>query len=249
MPAFPDAEEIVSQLMREAKLSAPPIDLQAISALWPSLNVSEEEIDKEGYLIFLGSHGAELILRRADSPNRKRFTFAHELGHWVLSNTREGKIYLDNPTPVTRSTHGTRRTPEEMWCNEFASKLLMPTAAVCNYLRGPAEDVPGKLATGHKTFGVSEDAFLFRITDVTGWIIVCLVYGRNLHRVAKRYFRRDQDRRSVEYVIEQLIEQTRNGPCFPINKASLSGFSAYGALKFATRETSTYLVCLSTEHI
>ena len=61
MPAFPDAEKISTQLVREAKLSTPPVDLWAISALWPNLRVSEEDLDKEGYLIFLGSHGAELL--------------------------------------------------------------------------------------------------------------------------------------------------------------------------------------------
>ena len=244
MPAFPDAEKISTQLVREAKLSTPPVDLWAISALWPNLRVSEEDLDKEGYLIFLGSHGAELLLRRSDPPNRKRFTFAHELGHWVLSNTRDGKIHFDSQVMFARSTHGARRTPEEIWCNEFASKLLLPTAEVCEFLRGPAEEVPIKLDAGHKEFDVSEDAFLFRITDITGWIIVHLVHGRNLHRAGKRYVRRDQNRYCVERLTSQLLEQTLNGPTFPISEGALSGFTAYGTLKSATRETSTYLVCL-----
>ena len=244
MTDFPDAEEISTQLIQQARLSTLPVNLQEIASLWPNLSVSEEALDREGYLIFLGVQGAELILRKSDPPNRKRFTFAHELGHWILSNAQDGRINFGDVISPTRSNHEARSTPEEMWCNEFASKLLIPTAEVHRYLQGPPEDLPHKLVNGHGIFHVSEDAFLFRITDITGWVIVHLVHDGQIHKIGKRYIRRGQDRAAAEHLIVQLLEQTLPEPRFPVSHPRLSGFTAYGAQKSATRGTSTYLVCL-----
>ena len=247
MAWLPNAEEICTELIREAKCSPPPTDLAPISALWPSLKVSEADLDKEGYLIFLGVQGAELMLRRSDSANRKRFTFAHELGHWVLSNTQDGRFSLDNQDPVLRSTHASRQSPEETWCNEFAANLLMPTAEILRYIHGNLKDVPSRLATGHITFRVSEQAFLSRVADALGWIVVDLIHGHDLHRVGRRFIRRKEERSSVDGTIDELLRQTRRRVPFPNGSISVPGFVAYGVPKIVTRQAATYLVCLMTE--
>ena len=247
MPRFPDADKLSELLLREAGISPPPTDLEAVSSLWPGLKVSEEDLDKEGYLIFLGAQGAELILRRADPPNRKRFTFAHELGHWVLSNMQDGKLSFDNTVQVARSTHGSRYTPEETWCNEFAGNRLMPTSEIHLYVQGNAKDVPGRLAAGHVTFHVSEQAFLSRVTDALGWIVVDLIHGQDLHRVGRRFIRRTEKGRSVDQTIDELLKQTRQRVPFPSGCIRVPGFIAYGIPRTVTRQASTYLVCLMAE--
>ena len=244
MTSFPNPEEICTELLREAKCSAPPTDLAAISALWPGLKVSEADLDKEGYLIFLGVQGAELMLRKADPPNRKRFTFAHELGHWILSSTQDGKFSLKNHAPVLRSTHAQRQSPEETWCNEFAANLLMPTVDILRYLHGDPKDVPRRLATGHVIFRVSEQAFLSRVADALGWIVLDLIHGQDLHRVGRRFIRRREERNVVERTIDELLKKTRLGVPFPRGCISVPGFVAYGFPKNVTRQASTYLVCL-----
>ena len=247
MARFPNAEEICSELIREAKCSPPPTDLEAISSLWPGLKVSEADLDKEGYLVFLGIQGAELIIRRADPPNRKRFTLAHELGHWVLSNTQDGRFSLDNHRPLVHSVHVSRQSPEEMWCNDFAANLLMPTGEIRRYVQGKVEDVTGRLATGHVAFRVSEQAFLSRVADVLGWIVVDLVCGKDLHRVGRQFVRRKKEPSSVDQTIKQLLDQTRQVVPFPGGCVKVPGFVAYGFPRTITRQASTYLVCLMTE--
>ena len=247
MAWLPNAEEICTELIAEAKCSPPPTDLGAISSLWPGLKVSEADLDKEGYLVFLGVQGAELMLRRADPPNRKRFTLAHELGHWVLSNTRDGRFSLENRAPVGHSTHASRQSSEETWCNNFAANLLMPTSEIRRYVRGNAEDVPGRLATGHVTFRVSEEAFLSRVADALGWIVVDLVHGQGLHRVGRRFIRRGEKRNSVDQTIDELLNQTRGRVPFPSGCIRVPGFVAYGIPRSVTRQASTYLVCLMAE--
>ena len=248
MASLPNAEEICIELIREAQCSPPPTDLGAISSLWSGLKVSEADLDREGYLVFLGVQGAELMIRRADPPNRKRFTLAHELGHWVLSNTRDGRFSLENHVPVLHSTHASRQSPEEKWCNDFAARLLMPTSEIRRYVRVNVKDVPRRLATGHVTFRVSEQAFLSRIADSLGWLIVELIHGQDLHMVGRQFTRRIENRSTVDQAVEGLLAQTRGGVPFPSGSISVPGFMAYGIPKTATRQASKYLVCLVAEN-
>ena len=247
MTEFPDSERLCALLLREAGISPPPTNLEAVSSLWPSLQVSEEYLEKEGYLIFLGSQGAELMVRKDDHPNRKRFTLAHELGHWVLSNVRDGEVALGHTFPEARSTHSSRYTPEETWCNEFAAKLLMPTVEVRCHVEGNSWDVPSKLSTGPSIFRVSEEAFFSRVADVLGWVIVDLIHGQDLHRVGRKFIRRAANRIPVEQNIDELLRQTSRHVPFPGGCVGMSGSIAYGIPRTVTKHMSTYLVCIMTE--
>lgn len=243
MSSFPDADKICAQLIQKARITPPPTDLEAVSSLWKGLSVTEENLEKEGYLIYLGRQGAEMLLRKADPPNRRRFTYAHELGHWVLSNIRNGELSFDTMGDV-QSNHATRHTPEEMWCNEFAGKLLMPTFKLQEYLCGTTEETVRKIGCGHRVFEVSEDAFLTRISDITGWMMVFVSQGRDLRRLGKQFIRRGEDRRLVSDLTAELLTQTCDVSRLPQLKVELSGYTAYGILKRVSRQISTYLFCI-----
>ena len=244
MNSFPDADELCAQLVTKAEISPPPTDLHAVFSLWPNLKVSEEDLDKEGYLIFLAAQGAELLVRRGDPPNRKRFTLAHELGHWVLSNVKDGKLCFDNISNEARSIHHSRQTPEETWCNDFAGKLLMPKIEVHKCLGDVIEDVPRRIIAGHKFFQVSEDAFLKRVADITGWIILQLFHGNDLHRIGKRFMRRGENRKLANQVIDDFSSKTREMAGLSNSQIKMPGFSVNWAVTGATSEIATYLVCL-----
>ena len=198
-------------------------------------------------MIFLAAQGAELLVRRADPPNRKRFTLAHELGHWVLSNLNDGKVCFDNFPKEARSIHRSRRTPEETWCNDFAGKLLMPKIEVHKYLGDIIEDVPRRIIDGHTVFQVSEDAFLTRVADITRWIIMELFHGNDIHRIGKRFMRSSENRELVNQLIDELLIQTRGVLGSSHSRFSLPSVTAHLVLKRATREVSTYLVCLTPD--
>ena len=170
MRDFPNPETICHQILESAGHLGPPTNLKVVCGLWPNIRVSEEELDKEGYLIPLGVHGALILVRKKDSLNRKKFTVAHELGHWVLGSLEAGRVTLGSTSgshsPI-RTEHK-RDTPEEKWCNEFASCLLMPAVDLRSYLRRPSDvGLAGRIAQGHKVFRVSQEAFLMRIPEIT----------------------------------------------------------------------------------
>src|SRR5580692_7853535 len=88
MPVLPEAETTAGGLLLARGISAPPVDPESLAKLWPGLKISYEDLDGAGYFLDMGREGGEILVRRADVPVRKRYTLAHELGHWVIRNER-----------------------------------------------------------------------------------------------------------------------------------------------------------------
>jgi Zn-dependent peptidase ImmA (M78 family) len=81
-----------------------------------------------GLLVKKAGQDPEIYLNAFDSPNRRRFTCAHELGHYVRrsANDSEGWEYVDHRDEL--SSAGTN--DEERFANGFAAELLMPAHEV-----------------------------------------------------------------------------------------------------------------------
>ena len=203
MTIMSDPERVCAELLRAASHSGPPTNLEAVCSLWSDLGVVEEDLDQEGYLVSLGFLGADILVRSSDPPTRKSFTLAHELGHWTLANMEAGRILFDKNSRATlppRTEHK-RQTPEEIWCNKFASCLLMPREDLNNYLQDPRQ--PGlldKICNGHSVFQVSQEAFLSRITETTSINVFEIVATSN-PRIRRKFFSKRTDEGKVENLI------------------------------------------------
>ena len=198
MTIMSDPERVCAELLRAASHSGPPTNLEAVCSLWSDLGVVEEDLDQEGYLVSLGFLGADILVRSSDPPTRKSFTLAHELGHWTLANMEAGRILFDKNSRATlppRTEHK-RQTPEEIWCNKFASCLLMPREDLNNYLQDPRQ--PGlldKICNGHSVFQVSQEAFLSRITETTPINVFEVVTTNSNPRIRRKFFSGSTDER------------------------------------------------------
>ena len=112
------------------------------------------ERDQDTFLITLSAN---------DSVTRKRFTLAHELGHYMLHRNLVGDGVDDDR--AYRSTqagkyHNTLIGPhEETQANKFAASLLMPDALI-NAEWAKAQGDVGHMA---KLFGVSKHAMSIRV--------------------------------------------------------------------------------------
>ncbi|HUX22353.1 MAG TPA: ImmA/IrrE family metallo-endopeptidase [Spirochaetia bacterium] len=120
--------EKARKLLKDSKQLAAPIDLERICRLlgfqyievqhFPA-SLSALCIEQEGtkYAAVNGSH----------HPHRKRFSLAHELGHWVLGHTRsysQSAVSIDNPPDPHELNRASQQ--EESEANEFAGELLVP---------------------------------------------------------------------------------------------------------------------------
>ncbi len=99
-----------------------------------------------------------ILLNKRDSDNRKRFTCAHELGHYVERSDDPGSYeYIDRRDEVAASG----RDPHEVFANEFAACLLMPKPQVERLRRRGLNGVA--LAW---QFRVSEEAMKYRLDNL-----------------------------------------------------------------------------------
>lgn len=105
-----------------------------------------------------GNEAPEIYLDINDPPVRRRFSCAHELGHYMRHVGNAGEIafvdYRDG-----RSRRGD--DAEEIFANNFAANLLMPEARVLE--QWEAAPSPVILA---REFNVSLDAMTFRLKNL-----------------------------------------------------------------------------------
>ena len=155
------AERLVQRLIDGGELSAPPVDpLKVARAI--GLPVVSDDLgpDVSGLLIRRGEQ-VLVAVQRADPPNRRNFTVAHEIAHHVLGHQfQPGEhVHVDKGNYIShrgpRSSTGI--DPKEVEANQFAAALLMPSALV----REAAQRFGSTLLDSN----VSELARLFKVSD------------------------------------------------------------------------------------
>jgi Zn-dependent peptidase ImmA (M78 family) len=129
-----------------------PVPVEALAEDLLGLHVSEADLDGISGLLYPARR--RIVINAADPPARKRFTVAHELGHWICQcqDGPEAEVYC-RAEDVTLNP-GARAVERE--ANIFAAELLMPEQAVRRSWAGDADE-----CATH--FGVSGEAMRWRL--------------------------------------------------------------------------------------
>src|SRR4051812_44501345 len=141
-----------------------PVNVTAIAEAL-GLNVWESDVElPEGISgkifrdpISGGSSGFSIIVRESDPYVRKRFTVAHEVGHFVLHRNQIGESLTDDE--LYRSGLSTH---QEARANRFAADILMPKDLIVRTISRLGGN-PQVLAS---EFKVSEAAMRIRLDAV-----------------------------------------------------------------------------------
>jgi len=154
-----EAARDAARLLSEVWSRPIPVD-PAFVARAIGLRVREVELDDDtlGALVKRPNQEALIMLNESDPPNRKRFTCAHDLGHYRRRSGEEGE-YTTVDLRSKLSTAGT--DPEEIYANEFAACLLMPAEEVKRMSKAGLDAFDMAVA-----FGVSRDAMQFRLINL-----------------------------------------------------------------------------------
>lgn len=107
----------VRQLLKAAGAAAPAVDLGKIAALQNIREIRVEPLSVAGELRRLKQGGYVVTLSQKASPERRRFTLAHEIGHTLL---------LEDPRFANGGQCGAPSDGVEELCNFVASELLIP---------------------------------------------------------------------------------------------------------------------------
>jgi Zn-dependent peptidase ImmA (M78 family) len=124
------------------------------------VRVVERDLDENlsGALVKERGHDPVILLNAVDSSNRKRFTCAHEIGHFIRrSDAPEEYEYVDRRDEL--ATQGTDL--EEIYANTFAAALLMPESHVRRF--HDAKVAPFEMAW---LFDVSQEAMQIRLSSL-----------------------------------------------------------------------------------
>lgn len=232
-PHLPDPTAVAEKLLAKAGLKTPPVDMSQIISTWSNLFVVEEELDGTGYLLPIGELGAEILINKDDREERKRFTIAHELGHWVLGLSLKKKIgHFAQP-------HGTPHADIERWCDTFATNILMPGFMIQTSI--PHTDpvlAINLISQAAARFKVSEEAFYIRLWEVLRLQVAFLVPK---HRKGERAYtlQRNFAEQKQGLLLEQILNQRAltdqlSVSAFPIFSLS----SDEGKIRCAARKVS-----------
>jgi Zn-dependent peptidase ImmA (M78 family) len=155
----PRAEEILHQVM----VTDIPIDvLQVAEELGLFVQETTLSGDLDGCLVTDGRVGGVLINKAIEDPRRRRFTLAHEIGHFVLH--KDLPVVREQVDEVGSFFH----SMNEKQANTFAGYLLMPPHSVPEDL-GKNPPSLAQVDDLAESFDVSLAAALRRIVRESHW--------------------------------------------------------------------------------
>lgn len=165
MTATDKIEIAVDEILSKYNIECAPIDIfDLVEREGMRVIVDEMETDHSGFLLVEEGRKPIIGINKRHHPNRRRFTAAHELGHYLLHVTEEDRFFVDKAyfrSPL--SSEGTDL--REIEANRFAACLLMPE----NFLlsdTGDSQlmDIDVYRLAGR--YGVSEEAMALRLAKL-----------------------------------------------------------------------------------
>lgn len=163
-----DIERRANQILQEHGLTSLPTDpVRLANRVGIKVNNAVFSVENLSGMIARRGPSISMLVNQADTPQRKRFTIAHELGHLFLHLHSDGD-YID-PQETIDMFRGTEQFDAEMpderrkeiQANAFAAALLMPEP----YVREYYSKVPDVSALA-RIFDVSVPAMEVRLTQL-----------------------------------------------------------------------------------
>lgn len=157
--------EKVAQVLKENYFgNEPPVDIYKLLDNYGITVHPRKFPDKHanvcGFVVFLDGEETSpvFVLNVDNSDERKKFTLAHEFGHWIL---HKDKLVKDPSLGVLyKNPIGDRDLDQvEKEANQFAAQLLVPGAM----LQAEHETTSEHSKDLAKEFGVGEDIIRYRL--------------------------------------------------------------------------------------
>jgi Zn-dependent peptidase ImmA (M78 family) len=163
---------LVEALLEQFNISSPPIDVRKM-AQDLDIQIREDDLGDISGLIY--REGAKVIIgiNKNDSPKRRRFTIAHELGHHFLHS--QNPLFVDKVFAIQLRDHVSSEAVsiDEIEANAFAAELLMPSnmiladiqasSTILDYEKGDLSKLITQLAS---RYNVSTQAMNIRFIKI-----------------------------------------------------------------------------------
>jgi Zn-dependent peptidase ImmA (M78 family) len=155
---------VAQKLLQQYSVRIPPVDVSLI-ANRSGLSVSEIELDDDVWAV-LDPDRKEIFIRAQDHDNRKRFSLAHELGHFFLGHCNG--LHIEKAYRNSKSIEGLYTV--EIEANQFAADLLMPAVFIADKMKAIVDKTKVNIDELVKSFAtdfnVSSQAMEIRLKNL-----------------------------------------------------------------------------------
>jgi len=156
-----------------------PIDVDQVARIL-DINVHYENLEDEVSGMLVVKDGTKhIIVNSGHHPNRRRFTVAHEIGHFKLHHQNGDQVFVDKKLMVYQragspgsspylQSNSTTTPNEEREANVFAASLLMPEEFLKKFIDDQELDILDEFDISRLAyaFGVSEQAMSIRMKNL-----------------------------------------------------------------------------------
>lgn len=152
---MPNATQVLERFW-DGKL---PVDVERIADSMGVRVRPDPYMQESGAISYVGPR-PQIDFNPRDARVRRRFTIAHELGHYALGHLENGSKKFRDPA----SNFSSRAIPwEEREANQFAAELLMPAGTLKYAVNQRRIADLARLAVA---FGVSQVAMGYRLSNL-----------------------------------------------------------------------------------
>jgi Zn-dependent peptidase ImmA (M78 family) len=163
-------ERLATQLLAEAGIRHPPVDVERLATAFLGLSLYREQLESSVSGMLHRADSTISIAVNADHAHvRQRFTVAHEIGHFKLHRGRPVIVdHLIRAHVSMRNQESSLATSrEEIEANGFAAALLMPAQWIIEDVNDRLGMAPGRLvAELAKRYQVSSQAMELRLINL-----------------------------------------------------------------------------------
>ncbi|WP_445679525.1 ImmA/IrrE family metallo-endopeptidase [Radicibacter daui] len=183
--------KLAASIIKQLPETSGAIPVREIAEAIDIYEIKEAVLDGlEGGLIVAEDKSEGAILVRSDRPERrKRYTIAHEIGHyvnpWHKASSPEGFRCRSSDMRLDRYKKNDPFAQMEVEANEFAAELLMPIAQLKHFLKGKSGADIGQILGISDRFDVSREAAARRFVDFSEEPIVILFSHDGVIRYVK----------------------------------------------------------------
>ncbi len=158
-------EARAEKILAENRIESVPVPIEKILETF-NIQIAKAPSKEFSGILIRKSEGAMVGINSSEPKTRQRFSLGHELGHFLLHESKD--TFVDH-----RNTNSATRTTREQEADMFAAALLMPR----NLLKKDIKEIPGGTFTEEKVklladkYDVSEPAMKFRILNLFHWLM------------------------------------------------------------------------------
>lgn len=166
-PNFKYIEDKAEDVLSKNNLFKAGFSVEKLARLL-KISLKEEVLDDNVSGFFVMTETDNIITyNKKDGELRRRFTIAHEIGHFLL-HSKEQPIFIDK-TPSVMFRDNSSSTGEdfrEREANAFAASLLMPKSLIETEIKNAPNDIEEAIFFLAKKFKVSQQAMTFRLSNL-----------------------------------------------------------------------------------